>query len=43
MKFVEMKVFGVLFALAVWGLFRAINGAIMVAAPRMQSGDVAEQ
>jgi hypothetical protein len=32
----------VLFAVAVWGLWLLVNGAIMVAAPKMQSGDVAE-
>jgi len=41
-KFVVPKLVGVLFAVAVWGLWLLVNGAIMVAAPKMQSGDVAE-
>ena len=42
-KFLITKIAGALIALALWGLWRVINGAIMVAVPRMQSGDVAEQ
>jgi hypothetical protein len=32
----------VLFCAAVWGIWLLVNGAIMVAAPKKQSGDVAE-
>ncbi len=42
-KIIITKLAGALVALALWGLWRVINGAIMVAAPRLQSGDVAEQ
>lgn len=37
------KLAGALIALMFWGGWRLINGIIMVALPRMQSGDVAEQ
>ena len=40
---IPVKIMALLLAVGVWGFFRAINGAIMVAVPKMQSGDVAEQ
>jgi hypothetical protein len=41
-KLLMAKIVGLLFALACWGLWNLINGIIMVVAPKMQSGDVAE-
>jgi len=43
MKLIMIKIIGILMAFGLWGLWIAINGAIMVAVPKMQSGDVAEQ
>jgi len=43
LKFIPIKIMGILLAIGVWGCVRAINGAIMVLLPKMQSGDVAEQ
>ena len=42
-KFVDGKLFSLLLALAAWGLWLVINGAIMVALPKMSHGDVADQ
>jgi hypothetical protein len=41
-KFMPSKIMGILIAIGLWGLWQALNGAIMVAVPKMESGDVAE-
>jgi hypothetical protein len=41
--FIPLKIMGLAIAVGIWGFFKAVNGMIMVVAPKMETGDVAEQ
>jgi len=41
-KMFPLKLLGVAFGIGAWGVWIALNGLVMVAAPKMERGDVAE-
>ena len=41
--FIPLKIMGIAIAVGVWGFFKVVNGIIMMVAPKMETGDVAEQ
>ncbi|HEY4415694.1 MAG TPA: hypothetical protein VGO57_08385 [Verrucomicrobiae bacterium] len=42
-KFMPIKIMGAAIAVGLWGIWLLLNGIIMVVAPKMESGDVADQ
>jgi hypothetical protein len=42
-RFMPTRVMGIAIAIGLWGGWLLINGIIMVAAPKMESGDLADQ
>lgn len=41
--FMPLKVMGIAIAIGIWGFFKVITGIIMIVAPKLETGDVAEQ
>lgn len=42
MKVIPLKLMGIAMAIGLWGAWQALNGLIMLLAPKMETGDLAD-